>query len=87
MGLEAKCESPPGLVASLLDIQIAIRNTHPLIVLAEDAVSNAMPRFFGVDDGDIEAVEELGRKENRFSHTVSSKRKKFSKLKQKGASD
>ena len=47
------------LAGSLLGIQIPLRDTHPLIMLAEDAVSNAMPRLLRVDDRDIEAVEEL----------------------------
>lgn len=47
-----------------LVLHAPLRDAHPLVVLAEDAVADAVPRFLGVDDREIEAIEELGRKEN-----------------------
>ena len=47
------------LVRSLLVVQIPLRDTHPLVVLTEDPIADAMPWFLGIDDCDVEAVEKL----------------------------
>lgn len=36
-----------------------VRDTHPLVMLAEDTVADAVPRLLGIDDRELEAVEEL----------------------------
>ena len=46
-------------IRSLLVVQIPLRDTHPLVVLTEDPIADAMPWFLGIDDCDIKAVEEL----------------------------
>lgn len=36
-------------------------DSNPLVVLTEDAISNAAPRFLGIDNFHVEAGEELRR--------------------------
>lgn len=38
---------------------VSVGDANPLVVLAEDAVGDAVPGVFGVDDFDVEAGEEL----------------------------